>query len=79
MKCPGKTLQTVMGCRKFLLIGGRNWAAVRVMQAKLSERNLVEDRSLGDLGSRYRQQQRLHDQCKDRDRGGQSLPEQRKS
>jgi hypothetical protein len=42
VKCAGKTLQTVVGCRKLLLIGGRNRAAVRAMQAKLSRCNLIE-------------------------------------
>jgi hypothetical protein len=37
MKCPGKTLQAVLMCRMFLLVGRRGWTAVRVMQAKLGE------------------------------------------
>ena len=76
MRGSGKTLQTVMVGGMFLLVGGRNRAAVGVMQAKLGERNLVEDRSLGELGSGHRQQQRLHDQGIDRDRADQPSPEQ---
>ena len=75
MKSPGKTLQTVMMCGMFLLIGGRSRATVGVMQAKLGERNLVEDRRLRKLGSRYRQQQRLHRQSIDRNRADQPSPE----
>ena len=73
MKGPGKTLQTVV-VRGMLLLIGR--AAIRVMQAKLGERNLVEDRRLSELGSRYRQQQWLHRQSIDRDRADQLSPEQ---
>jgi hypothetical protein len=72
MKGPGKTLQTVV-VRGMLLLIGR--AAIRVMQAKLGERNLVEDRRLRELGSRYRQQQRLHRQSIDRNRADQPSPE----
>jgi hypothetical protein len=76
MKGPRKTLHTVMVGGKFFLIGRRNGAALGIMQAKLSERNLVEDRGLGELGSGYRQQQRLHNQGIDRDRADQLSPEQ---
>ena len=75
MKGPGKTLQTVVVRGMLLLIGRRNRAAIRVMQAKLGERNLVEDRRLRELGSRYRQQQRLHRQSIDRNRAHQPSPE----
>lgn len=59
----------------FVLIGRRDRAAVRVMQAKLRERNFVKDRCLGELASRYRQQQRLHDQSIDRNDADQPSPE----
>jgi hypothetical protein len=76
MKRPGKTLHTVIVRGMFFLIGGRSRAAIRVMRAKFSERNLVKDRSLGELGARHRQQQRLQDQSIDRDRADQPSPEQ---
>lgn len=76
MKGPRKALHTVMVGGKFLLIGRCNGAALGIMQAKLSERDLVEDRGLGELGSGYCQQQRLHNQGIDRDRADQLSPEQ---
>ena len=75
MKCPGKTLQTVVG-GMFLPVVGRNGATARVVQAKLGERNVVKGRGLGELASRNRQQQRLHGQSIDRDRADQPSPEQ---
>ena len=62
--------------RVLLLVSGRNRAAVRVMQAKLGERNVVQHRRLSELASRDRQQQRLHDQGIDRNRANQPSPEQ---
>jgi len=53
MKCPGKTLQTVVG-GMFLPVVGRNGATVRVVQAKLGERNVVKGRGLGELVAGYR-------------------------
>ena len=75
MECPGKALQTMVG-GVFLLVVGRNRTAVRVVQAKLGERNVVKDCRLGELASRNRQQQRLHGQSIDRDRADQPSPEQ---
>jgi len=59
----------------FVLVSRRNRAAIRVMQAKLRERNFVKDGRLGELASHYRQQQRLHDQSIDRDDADQPSPE----
>ena len=76
VKGSGKTLQTMLVGGMLVLVGRRTSAAIRVMQAKLGERNLVEDGGLGELGSRYRQQQWLHRQSIDRDRADQLSPEQ---
>ena len=75
-KGAGKALQTMLMRRMLLLVGGRNRAAVRVMLAKLGERNVVKDGRLGELASHDRQQQRLHDQGIDRNRANQPSPEQ---
>lgn len=58
-----------------LLIGRRNGAAICTMQAKLRERDLVEDGCLGGLASQYRQQERLHDQSTNRKDADQPSPE----
>jgi hypothetical protein len=42
-KCPGKALQTMLVRGMFALVSRRNRAAIRVMQAKLRERNFVKD------------------------------------
>ena len=62
-------------CGVFVLVGRRNRTAIRVMKAKLGERNFVKDGRLGELASRYRQQQRLHNQSIDRDDADQPSPE----
>jgi len=43
VKCSGKTLRTVLVSGMLALVGRRTSAAIGVMQAKLGERNLVED------------------------------------
>ena len=42
-KCPGKTLQTMLVRGMFVLVSRCNRAAIRVMQAKLRERNVVKN------------------------------------
>jgi hypothetical protein len=75
MERTGKALQTVLMRGVFFLVGRRNRAAIRVMKAKLGERNFVKDRCLGELASPNRQEQRLHDQSIDRDYADQPSPE----
>src|SRR5581483_8214438 len=73
-KRSGKTLHAMMVGRIFL-VGRCNGAAIRIMKAKLGERDIVESSGLRELAPGNRQQQRLHDQCIDRERANQSLPE----
>jgi hypothetical protein len=61
-----KTLHAVLMNRMALLIGRRNRASVRIVQAKLEQRKIIERGSLGELAA-GNHQQRLHDQCIDRD------------
>jgi hypothetical protein len=75
MKCSGKTKQTMIMSRMVLLISGRNRAAVRVMQAKLGQGKIIKARSLSQLGTNDRQQQRLHHQRIDSCRANQPSPE----
>ena len=49
MKRSGKTKQTVVMCRMFLLIGRRGRAAIGLMQAKRGNRKIIKGGSLGQL------------------------------
>ena len=75
MKRPGKTLQAMVGMGMLMLVGRRDGAAVRIVKAKLREREIVKDRGLGELGSSNGQEQRLDDQRIDRNRADQPSPE----
>src|SRR5579863_6891923 len=74
VKRSGKTLHAMM-VRRIFLVGRRNGAAVRIMKAKLGERDIVESGGLRELAAGNRQQQRLHDQRIDCERANQPSPE----
>jgi hypothetical protein len=73
-----KTLHAVLMNWVALLIGRRNRASVRIVQAKLEQRKVIERGSLGELAAGDHQQ-RLHDQRIDRDRTYQPSPERSRS
>jgi hypothetical protein len=73
-KRSGKTLHAMM-VRRIFLVGRCNGAAIRIMKAKLGERDIVESGGLRELAAGNRQQQRLHDQRIDRERANQPPPE----
>src|SRR5579872_177185 len=74
VKCSGKTLQAMVGMGRFVLVGRRGGAAVRIVKAKLREREIGKDRGLGELGSSDVLEQRLDDQRIDRNRDNQPSP-----
>jgi hypothetical protein len=73
MKRPGKTKFAVMR-RLFLMVGGRDGAAIRRVKAKLGPGKTVKCRSLRKLRACERKQKRLHNERIDGRRADQPLP-----